>query len=59
MNIDPRLILAIVGAIMLALAFKDFARERRITPAVKTRLIVAAIFVAVLVWLSLYQPGGA
>ncbi len=58
MSIDPRWILAIVGAIMLVLAFKDYLRARRVTPAVRTRLIVAAIFAAVLVWLSLYPPGG-
>lgn len=56
MHIDPKWVLAIVGAIMLALALKDLARERKITPAVKTRLIVAAIFAAVLVWLSIHQP---
>ena len=57
MKPDPHIILAVVGAVMLALAIKDYARERRITPAVKTRLIVAAIFAAVLVWLSLNQGG--
>lgn len=56
MHIDPEWVLAIVGMLMLALALKDLARERRVTPAVKTRLIVAFVFAAVLVWLALFQP---
>ncbi len=42
----------VVGAILLLLALKEYARERRFTPAVKTRLIVVGLFAAVLAWLS-------
>lgn len=56
MPIDPLWILAAVGAILLALALKELARERRITPAVKTRLLVAALFAAVLTWHALQAP---
>lgn len=56
MSITPQWILAIVGAIMLALALKDLAKHRKVTPAVKSRLILVFIFAAVLVWLSIHQP---
>jgi hypothetical protein len=55
MSISPQWILAIVGAIMLGLALKDLARHRKITPAVKSRLLVALVFAAVLAWLLLQQ----
>ena len=54
MSIDPQWVLGVVGAIALALAVKDLATHRRLTPAVKTRLILAAIFAAVLTWNVLY-----
>lgn len=50
MNISPQWILAVVGAVMLALAIKDISAHRRITPAAKARLWVALIFAAVLAW---------
>lgn len=56
MNINPQIVLAIVGAIMLGLALKDLATHRQITPAVKTRLIIAAIFAAVLIWNAWHIP---
>jgi branched-subunit amino acid transport protein len=55
MPFKPEWILAIVAAVMLALVLRDVVRERRITPAAKARLLVALIFAAVLVWLSLQQ----
>lgn len=55
-QISVQWVLAIVGAIMLALALKDAVRFRRMTPAIRTRLLVAAIFAAVLVWLHMHQP---
>jgi len=44
-------ILLIVGILMAALAAKDFAKHRRITPAVKGRLLVALVFLTVCVLL--------
>jgi hypothetical protein len=35
---------------------KDLAQHRRFTPAVKTRLLVALIFAAVLVWNKQHLP---
>lgn len=51
MKIDAPTVLAIVAAIMLVLGLADVARHRRITPAAKARLLVAAIMGAVLAWL--------
>ena len=50
-HISPVWVLTIVAAIMLALGLKDLAIHRRITPAVKARLLVAIIFSAVVAWL--------
>jgi hypothetical protein len=51
MSINPQLVLAIVGGVLLALALLDVAKHRRITPGAKGRLITALIFAAVLAWL--------
>ena len=56
MKINAQIVLAIVGAIMLGLAIKDWAVHRRITPAIKTRLIIAAIFAAVWFWNAWHLP---
>lgn len=50
MNINPLMVLAIVGAVLLGLAVKDIVQHKRITPAAKGRLMTAVIFAAVLVW---------
>ena len=50
MAISVQWVLAVVGAIMLGLAILDLVTHRKITPAVKTRLIIAVIFAAVWFW---------
>ncbi|MBI3380493.1 MAG: hypothetical protein HY019_00675 [Aquabacterium sp.] len=56
MNIQPNVVLLVVGAIMLVLAVKDLVVHRSLTSAGKTRLLVALIFAAVLAWNQLHQP---
>lgn len=50
MNINPLMVLAIVGAVLLGLAVMDIVKHKRITPAAKGRLMTALIFAAVLLW---------
>lgn len=50
MNINPLLVLAIVGAILFVLGMLDVIKHKRITPAAKGRLMTALIFAAVLAW---------
>jgi hypothetical protein len=52
MHIDPKAVLAIVAAILLALALMEFVKQRRITPGIKGRVITAGLFVLVLIWLN-------
>lgn len=50
MNINPLLVLAIVGGILFVLGMLDVIKHKRLTPAAKGRLMVALIFAAVLAW---------
>jgi len=50
MNINPLLVLAVVGAILFVLGMLDVIKHKRITPAAKGRLMTALIFAAVLAW---------
>lgn len=50
MNINPLLVLAIVGGILFVLGMLDVIKHKRITPAAKGRLMTALIFAAVLAW---------
>lgn len=43
-------LLMAVATIMVVWAFKDLIVARRVTPAARVRLLVAAIFLAVLAW---------
>jgi hypothetical protein len=47
----PQLILGLVASVLLVLALIDIARHRRVTLAAQVRLLTAAIFGLVLVWL--------
>lgn len=58
MKIDPLLVLAVVGAVLLALALRDVLRQGRITPAAKGRLITVLIFAAVLAWQAWQRHAG-
>ena len=44
-------ILSVVAALMLTLAVRDLLRYRRVTPAVKARLLIVCIFAFVVIWL--------
>ncbi len=50
MNINPLMILAIVGAVLFVLGMLDVIKHKRLTPAAKGRLMTALIFAAVLAW---------
>ncbi len=50
MNINPLLVLAVVGGVLFVLGMLDVIRHKRLTPAAKGRLMVALIFAAVLAW---------
>lgn len=50
MNINPLLVLAVVGGILFVLGMLDVIKHKRLTPAAKGRLMVALIFAAVLAW---------
>ena len=50
MNINPLMILAIVGAVLFVLGMLDVVKHKRLTPAAKGRLMTALIFAAVLAW---------
>lgn len=50
MQINPLIVLAVVGGVLALLAMMDIIRQRRITPAAKGRLLTALIFAAVLAW---------
>ena len=50
MNINPLLVLAVVGAILFVLGMLDVIKHKRFTPAAKGRLMTALIFAAVLAW---------
>lgn len=50
MQIDPQVVLAVVGGVLLVLALRDVIRHRRITPAAKGRLLTAGVFLLVLIW---------
>lgn len=50
MQIDPQVVLAVVGAVLLVLALRDVVQHRRITPAAKGRLLTAGVFLLVLIW---------
>lgn len=56
MSVDPQVVLLAVGGIMLALAIRDLIKHRSLTPAVKTRLLVAALFAAVWLWNTRHLP---
>lgn len=45
-------ILTVVSAILIALVIKDLLVGRAWTPAIKTRLIVVALFAVVMLWLQ-------
>lgn len=55
MQISPQWVLAVVGAVMFALAIKDLAAQRKITPAAKARLLLVLIFALVLAWQAWQQ----
>lgn len=44
-------VLSVVAALMLALAVRDLLRHRRVTPAVKARLLIVCIFALVVIWI--------
>lgn len=50
MNIDPMIVLAVVGSALFVLGMWDIVQHKRITPAAKGRLMTALIFAAVLLW---------
>ncbi len=50
MNINPLMILAIVGAVLFVLGMLDVIKHKRLTSAAKGRLMTALIFAAVLAW---------
>jgi hypothetical protein len=49
-NINPMIVLALVGGALLVLAVLDIVKHKRITPGAKGRLMTALIFAAVLLW---------
>ncbi|MDO9235231.1 MAG: hypothetical protein Q7U28_04250 [Aquabacterium sp.] len=49
-------VLCAVAAVMAALAVWDTAKAGRITPAAKTRLLIALIFVSVVIWNAVHLP---
>lgn len=50
MNINPMIVLAVVGSVLFVLGVLDIVKHKRITPAAKGRLMTALIFAAVLLW---------
>lgn len=52
-------VLTVVAVVLGMLALKDWIEAKRITPAVKARLLIVIIFVAVLIWLHGAHPAAA
>ncbi|WP_161784301.1 hypothetical protein [Aquabacterium sp. NJ1] len=50
MQLNPQVVLALVGGLLFVLGMRDVIKHKRITPAAKGRLMVALIFAAVLAW---------
>jgi multisubunit Na+/H+ antiporter MnhB subunit len=50
-------ILGGVALILLALVMRDAWRHRRVTIAMRARLLVVLVFALVLAWLQFWRPG--
>lgn len=58
-HLDAVWVLTLAAGVLGLLALKEWIHARRITPAVKARLLIVIIFVAVLIWLHGAGPFAA